>query len=149
MVNSSGAYCLHPFLALAFKSILKQILSFCLFFGLIGHINGTDAATMWKRIWKSWNFIYKLFLSSRSIELLSLRALLKEGSDIHNDLFQFWVAWCTDLGCEPCAQLYFSTSIEERNKKQENVHWNIYACVLDLRSKNILELLLKSNLFKY
>lgn len=42
-------------------------------------------------------------------------------------------------GVLACAQLYFSISIEERSKKQKNVHGNIYACVLDLRSKNILE----------
>lgn len=49
--NSSEAYCLHPFLALAFQSNLKWIL-LCLLLGLIGHINGTDVATVWKRIWK-------------------------------------------------------------------------------------------------
>jgi hypothetical protein len=46
MVSSSEAYCLHPFLPFALKSVLKQIPSFCLFLGLVGHINGTDAATV-------------------------------------------------------------------------------------------------------
>ena len=53
LVNTSEAYFLHLFLALAFTSILKQILSFCLFLGFIGHINGTDVATVGKHIWKT------------------------------------------------------------------------------------------------
>lgn len=85
MGNSSDAYCLHLFLAFAFKSVLCWIPFFCLFCGLIEHINGTDAAMVWKHTWcTKASFTNSSFYNFA--ELPRLLVLVNEASQIHNDL---------------------------------------------------------------
>lgn len=117
MGNSSDVYCLHLSLAFAFKSVLCWIPFFYLFCGLIEHINGTDAATVWKHAWcmkaSFTNYSFYNF-----VELQQLLFLVNEASQFYNDLHQFWVTWVSARTVFLITQFYFSNSAKERNSRK-------------------------------
>lgn len=116
--NSSEAYCRHPFLALAFKSILKWIL-FCLFLDLIGHTDGTDVATVWKRIWKR-RHLWVVPVLALHRAAMYLRIVQRSPTSV-TTISSF--EWCgvPALALIPVAQLYVGTSADQRNKNRKMV----------------------------
>lgn len=128
MVNSSAAYCLHLFLASAFKSVLHWIPLFCLFCVLIGPINGTDVATLWKHTRRTKaSFINCSFYNF--VELQCLLVLANEASEIRNDLYQFWVTWVPARPLSP-SFFFFKSPLQRRklagNHKLKYLCWYLW-----------------------